>query len=341
MKHLLVSVVAAAAITLTMPSVASAQFAVAPSGRVEMVFVDSTVADTVNQLQSGCMTAGYSVVSTGPNQVVCELPMSMMQSIFTQLAIGNSYSTTPRTFMRLSVGQSAEDSRVQTYVWTETQMAFGQVQQMPLNGEAMQNNLFNFLGSAGGQYPIGTTFPNMSYLGAEGDIIGIQNGRRTMQGWRVRAVVPGGPIDQMGLQVGDVIVRVGRRTFDDLPAFADRLSDVRVGQPLRLVAMRSGAEMEFEGTAQARPPIQWLIRRGQENGAASLVEAQLRTTQYNQRPQPLSLPAVQTAAETSTVEEAQARLAAAQAELAAARVAQAEAELAAATRAAQQAQAEE
>lgn len=259
-------------------AVAADRFAVPPSGRTEMVFAWTNPTDAANAVSSTCMDAGWMIVSNSGNQVVCEVPMGMWQSALTQMLLGNRYSTTPRSFARFSMSQIGEHTRAQAMYWAETQMAFGQVQQHQYSDGDTHNNLSDFLAAAGAQYPVGTTFPHYAYLGIDAveRTETVRVGRRNLNGIRAAGLVPDGPAVRLGLQEGDLIVRVNNRTFRDVAGFFDRMSDARVGAPLTLVVIRGDQEMTLTGTAEGRPSIRLLVAPDERGEYASLLEAQMR-----------------------------------------------------------------
>lgn len=233
-----------------------------PSGRPEMVYAYTPLETAVGQVASGCMDAGWVVTSQSTNQVVCEVPMGIWQSALTQMLIGNSYSTTPKQFVRVSLTQVGDHTRAQTQSWAETQMVFGQVQQQAFNDDATYNNMLGFLAKAGAQFPVGTTFQASAYLGVDGAAGQWQNGRRQTFGWTLTQVVDRAPAQRMGIQVGDIITKVNNRTFRDQQGFANLLDRQRLGEPMTITIMRGGVEQTFTTTAEGRPRIVALVRPG-------------------------------------------------------------------------------
>lgn len=234
--------------------------AVTPSGRPEMVFAYSQLADAVVAVQSECMDLGWMVTSQTTNQVVCEIPMGVWQSALTQLAIGNSYSTTPKRFIRVSLAQVGENTRAQTQIWVETQMPFGQMRQEALTDDGAYNTSLDFLAQAGAQFPVGTTFNNMAFLGVNGEDASWQDSRRQRYGWRITSISEGNPADRLGLLVGDIIGKINNRTFDNQEGALAHLDRAQVGRPLALTVIRNGETMQFNTTAEGRPAITMLLR---------------------------------------------------------------------------------
>jgi hypothetical protein len=259
-NKLMVAATFGAVLVCASPVAAFEKDATTPSGRAEMMFAYTTAPDALTAVQSTCMDLGWMVTSQSANQVVCEVPMGMMQSAFTQLLIGNSYSTTPRQFARFSMVQVGDHTRVQTQVWAETQMAFGQMQQHQYTDDGTYNNMLNFLGQAGAQFPLGTTFTARPYLGINGVDATWQNGRRAQYGHRLQTVVERAPGYQWGMRSGDILIKVNNRTFRDNAGLDNLLNRQRIGQPMTLTVLRDGAEVEVSGLAQGRPQITSYVR---------------------------------------------------------------------------------
>lgn len=60
--------------------------------------------------------------------------MNNANGMFTQLLMGNAYSTTPVLSARFNAVQIPDGVRVVSNVWVETQMALGQVRRNELKG---------------------------------------------------------------------------------------------------------------------------------------------------------------------------------------------------------------
>lgn len=260
-------------------AVAFEKHATTPSGRPEMVFAFTPLNTAVSQVSSGCMDNGWAVFSQSNNQVVCEVPMGLWQSVLTNMVIGNQYSTPAKQFVRVSLTQVGDHTRAQTQSWAETQMAFGQIQQQPYNDDGTYNNMLTFLAQSGAQFPVGTTFTSAPYLGVDGEAGSWQNGRRQAFGWTLTRVVDNAPAQKLGMQVGDVITKVNNRPFRDAQGFTNVLDRARVGQPLTITVMRNGVEQTFSTIAEGRPTITTLVRPDQipegETGVAMQMMAAL------------------------------------------------------------------
>lgn len=119
------------------------------SGYPEGVFKDAKVEDVKPKLIEGCSKIGAMVAQADNSQVVCQKTMEGGDAVLAQLLIGNSYSTTPVSFVRFVMYPSGNDVKVTGYQWIETQMAFGQVNRQELKGNNHINDLQNFLFSIG------------------------------------------------------------------------------------------------------------------------------------------------------------------------------------------------
>lgn len=119
------------------------------SGNAEARFHGRSIDDVRNTLAARCMAAGAHV-QTSPHEVICAKALSGAQATLMQLAIGNSYSTTPEAKMSFNLVQSGPDVEAVGRAWVETQMAFGQVRRVPLDGARDRNTLQTLLLGAGG-----------------------------------------------------------------------------------------------------------------------------------------------------------------------------------------------
>lgn len=334
-------ILTAAATVLASPVLAREKQAVTPSGRAEMVFAYAPIDQAVTSIGSKCMDRGWMVTQQTANQVVCEIPMGMWQSALTQMAIGNAYSSPPKSFVRFSLAYVGEHTRVQAQVWSETQMAFGQMRHHQFQDDNTYNNMLGFMGEAGGQFPIGTSFADTAYLGVELESATWQDGRRQQVGRKVAMVYPDSPAAKMGVLVGDVIGKVNNRTFRDDAGLVQLLDRQRIGSNLALTVIRDGQQSVLNGIAVGRPSIRHLIRQSDilpgETGASTQMAAAMwgspeaALARYKALSEPegktaASDPKGKTAAPETPLEkmrreaaEAQARLAAAEAEAEAAR----------------------
>lgn len=272
MRMFISAIAAAFAMFASLPAAALEKDAVTPSGRAEMVFAYTPLTDAVTAIGSKCMDRGWMITQQTANQVVCEIPLGFWQSALTQFMIGNQYSSDPKSFVRVSLAQTGEHTRVQTQVWAETQMAFGQTQHHQYQDDGTYNNMLGFLAEAGAQLPVGTTFNSTAYLGVDGENATWQDGRRNRYGRRVTEVLPNTFGQAVGIQVGDVIGKINNRTMNDETGFGTLLGRQRVGANMTLTVIREGQPVTISGVARGRPTITALLRPSDipsgENGVA-------------------------------------------------------------------------
>ena len=68
------------------------------------------------------------------------------------------------------------------------------------------------------------------------------------RGALVTAVKSGSPADKAGLQVGDVIIRIGKHTVSGANDLHTQLGVARIGEPLSLEILRNGQSMQINAT---------------------------------------------------------------------------------------------
>jgi len=244
-KYAVAAVVAASMAT---PAYADKLFAVTPSGAAEMLFPDKPTA-VVGKLSSRCIDVKWSVISSTPNEVVCEAPLNMGQSVLGQMLMGNSYSTPPRRFFRFNIGEVSGISRVQASGWMELQMAFGQTKRNDFAGAEFQNSIMVFMGGAGGKYPSGTTFPNHAVLGV--DFQPIASGK--MQLMSVSNVYPDLPAKKAGILEGDVVTRVAGERLQSEDDYLDAAAKAASSPTYVVEILRAGKPMKFTVERAFRP----------------------------------------------------------------------------------------
>ncbi len=237
-------------ILLPFAAAGSQLFAVTPSGAPEAVF-SSKASQAASRLSSKCMDVQWIVVSSSDTEVVCESPLSTGQSIMGQMLLGNSYSTPPRRFFRFNVSEISGISRVQASGWMETQMAFGQMQRAPFSGADFHNSIMNFLISAGGSFPAGTSFPNHAVLGVLGKVT--PQGRGAV--YYVAEVTEGGAAERAGLSAGDVISAVAGKKFKTDSDFLDVMAKAARTPTYQLNVIRDGAAMTLTVDRDYRPTV--------------------------------------------------------------------------------------
>jgi hypothetical protein len=235
-----------AAVCVSAPAFAADRFFQTPSGQPEVTFKDTSLGDAASRVANNCMNAGWMIASQGTNQVVCEIRMDLMRSALTQVLIGNSYSTAPRTFVRVSMAQIGTDVRAQANAWVETQMAFGQMRQQPYEDTNTFNRLMAFLTSAGGNLT-----PGSQRMGVFVGFGGQPEGTGDKAIIKVRMITSGSPAEKAGLRVGDTILKVNRKSVNNMNDFIEKVSKVSYGTMYPLLIVRDGAEQTL--MLEARP----------------------------------------------------------------------------------------
>jgi hypothetical protein len=243
-KHLLFLILLCAPLL----AIAGEFFAVTPSGTPEMLF-SGKAPEVVGQLSSKCMDSQWKVISASGNEVVCEAPLSMGQSIMGQMLLGNSYSTPPRRFFRFNVVEIEGVSRVQASGWMETQMPFGQMKRVDFSGADFHNNVMGFMGAAGGKFPVGTTFPNHAVMGIQADRI--QQGKLLVL--LVKEVTPNSPAFRAGLQTGDVINRIAGQKFKNDQEYLEATAKAAKSSTYKVNVLRSDKTLELTVDRDFRP----------------------------------------------------------------------------------------
>ena len=126
-----------------------ARMKVTSSGYPEGTFMNTSVAKVRNKLIAACDSHGIMVSESTENSVLCGKEMSGGDAVLAQVLIGNSYSTTPRDKIRFTIYQAGKNVKVSGHEWIETQMAFGQMHQVELNGNNQFNSVQRMLNSLG------------------------------------------------------------------------------------------------------------------------------------------------------------------------------------------------
>ncbi len=232
------------------PAIADKYFAVTPSGTAEMLFPDQPQT-LIGQLSSKCIDDHWTVTFTTTNELVCEAPLNMGQSMLGQMLLGNSYSTPPRRYFRFSVTQMNGISRVQASGWMELQMAFGQTKRTDFTGPQFQNNIMTFMGAAGGKYPIGTTFPNHAALGVQVDAV--QQGKYTAA--RIKEIEPGPAAEKAHLRIGDIVTKIAGRQFKSFDDYLDATAKAAETPTYPIELIRDGKLMTVNVERAFRPPF--------------------------------------------------------------------------------------
>ncbi len=250
--------IAVAAISVVAANAAPAladRLVLTPSGQPDAVFANTPMDQAASKLASACMSAGWQISSQSSNQLICEIKVGVFKAALQQALIGNSYSTTPKTFVRFSIAQLNGDSRAQAAEWTETTMPFGQVQRADYNNDDNFNFLQNFLIGAGGEFPDGTRFPGV-YLGVDGKT---QTGKlasgKSATYFEVGTVDSPSPGAEAGLKVGDRIVEIGGKTFKSDEDMMKRLRRTDAGIAFPVLVEREGVATTLSVMGTPRPAV--------------------------------------------------------------------------------------
>jgi membrane-associated protease RseP (regulator of RpoE activity) len=208
-------------------------------------------------------------VSSTSTELVCEAPLNMGQSIMGQLLMGNSYSMPPRRFFRFNVAEVNGISRVQSSGWMELQMAFGQTRRTDFSGPEFQNSIFDFMGAAGGKFPVGTTFPNHVVMGFESQRI-MLDGYLAM---KVTSVSSAYPAEKAGLQVGDLVTKIAGKRFKNSGGFYDAIAKAAESATYPIEVSRNGKSLTLTLERALRPTWTEQVVAEQETGAIAVQTA--------------------------------------------------------------------
>lgn len=235
---------------VSQPAFADEFFAVTPSGAAEMLFPDAPE-KVVGTLTSRCIDVKWTVISSSATEVVCEAPLNFGQSLLGQIAMGNSYSTPPRRFFRFNLAKVNGISRVQASGWMELQMAFGQMRRTDFAGPEFHNSINGFLASAGGKYPVGTTFPNHVLLGVDGPFS--MKGKEG--GIDVTTVLPESAAAKGGIAVGDRITKIAGKKFKADDDFLDATAKAAKTATFEVEINRAGKPTKLTLPREFRPSM--------------------------------------------------------------------------------------
>jgi len=251
------------------PAWADKMFAVTPSGAAEMLFAQGPQA-VVSTISGKCIDTHWTLISSSASEVVCEAPMTMGQSVLGQVLMGNSYSTPPRRFFRFNIAEVNGVARVQASGWMELQMAFGQMRRTDFTGPEFYNGIFNFMAAAGGQFPVGTTFPNHVVLGFKPTEVALGSYR----GMRIDEFAPGSAAARAGLQVGDVVTSVAGKKFKNRDDYLDATAQAAEKPAYAVEYMRNGKKLTVSVQREFRPPITQSVLAQAAPAAPATVGAQ-------------------------------------------------------------------
>ena len=110
------------------------------SGKAEAVLPNITVDAFRNEAILRCAQHGGEMES-GQNSVICSREETGGRGIAAQLLVGNAYSGTPHTKLRLTFAQQGTGLYVVADEWLEITMGFGEVKKIPLTSNALRNSL--------------------------------------------------------------------------------------------------------------------------------------------------------------------------------------------------------
>ncbi|BDH46382.1 hypothetical protein TUM12370_24260 [Salmonella enterica subsp. enterica serovar Choleraesuis] len=111
------------------------------SGKPEGFYASTTKEKVKDALINYCNGRGLTIYGADNSTVVCGKEQQGGSAVFTQALIGNAYSTTPVSKVRFTIAQINNDVKVWADMWVETQMAMGQVQQMPITSNDAKNTI--------------------------------------------------------------------------------------------------------------------------------------------------------------------------------------------------------
>jgi S1-C subfamily serine protease len=89
--------------------------------------------------------------------------------------------------------------------------------------------------------------PKPHYLGAEPD-----SSASSISGVRLSAINPGSPAEKVGLQVGDIIVKLGAVAIKNREDFSVALKSTTPGKPAELIYLRQGKEYRTRVSLEPR-----------------------------------------------------------------------------------------
>ena len=242
--------VAITAGTLVASSASAERGALTPSGQPDVMFRGIDAAEAGSKVANHCLNVGWQVTDQTPNQITCQVPMSAMRSALTQALIGNSYSTAPLSFVRVTLVKVGGNTRGQATAWVETQMAFGQMRRQQFTDDKTFNNLLGFLVASGGELPPGTRIAGI-WMGVDGKPI--SDGKSAYI--PVTRVLPNSPGAKAGIQVGDQVTEVNGKKFKSLEDMKKSLNHVGIGVSYPVVLLRNGVKQTVMLEAQERPVV--------------------------------------------------------------------------------------
>jgi RsiW-degrading membrane proteinase PrsW (M82 family) len=100
------------------------------SGKPEVVIATQDVSGVKNLLVGAMVQRGFAVRDDSAYRISFTKALEGMNAVMTQMAIGNSYSTTPEIEVAYTITATANGVYVVGSATASTQMAFGQIQKM-------------------------------------------------------------------------------------------------------------------------------------------------------------------------------------------------------------------
>jgi len=181
--------------------------------------------------------------------------MNFGQALLGQMLMGNSYSTPPRRFFKYNAATVNGVSRVQASGWMELQMAFGQMKRTDFSGPEFHNGAMQFMSAAGGVVPVGTTYPNHAYFGADFD--GVPDGKYVVL--RVKSVPADTPAAEAGVMPGDVVTAIAQKRFKNGEDLLDAAAKAAKTPTYPLELIRDGKTVRLQMNRAFRPAATTMV----------------------------------------------------------------------------------
>lgn len=109
------------------------------SGKPEGIYQSTTKEKVKDALVNYRNNKGLMFFNADSSSVICGKQQEGGNAVLTQALIGNAYSTPPVSRVRFTISQLNNDVKVWADMWVETQMAMGQMQQMPDTSNQARN----------------------------------------------------------------------------------------------------------------------------------------------------------------------------------------------------------
>lgn len=111
------------------------------SGKPEAVYKNTQKSQVKDWLTELCSSTGFMISESSDTTLTCSKQQQGGEAALTQVLIGNAYSTTPVNKTKFTLAQINADTKVWADMWVETQMAFGQMQQVPITNNNVRNRV--------------------------------------------------------------------------------------------------------------------------------------------------------------------------------------------------------